>query len=191
MYDLEDFVFNVADKAIDVLRAHKIKVAAAALAIFLIPNTLNLFSPREAASTTMEDSEESIEEIQETPRLTINRYYTVQSGDWLSVLAERANCTKQEIQDLNGMDDTNIQLNADIVIPYHINPDEISEYTTQIPYTNENLEEIATAYDTDVESIYQLNPENIFEDGENYYIIGDSLNVPTFKDYQYGNQKTK
>ena len=80
----------------------------------------------------------------------------------------------------------------DIILPYHINNDEISEYTTQIPYNYEKLEDIAKAYQTDVESLRQLNPENIAKvDGNSYAFIGDTINVPTFKDYQYGTQKTK
>ena len=128
----------------------------------------------------------------EEQQLTINRYYTIESGDWLSVMAERANCTQEEIKNLNNMGNTSVIAGNDIILPYHINNDEISEYTTQIPYNYEKLEDIAKAYQTDVESLRQLNPENIAEvDEGSYAFIGDTINVPTFKDYQYGTQKTK
>ena len=107
-------------------------------------------------------------------------------------MAERANCTQEEIKNLNNMGNTSVIAGNDIILPYHINNDEISEYTTQIPYNYEKLEDIAKAYQTDVESLRQLNPENIAKvDGNSYAFIGDTINVPTFKDYQYGTQKTK
>lgn len=174
--------------------AKRVVVSALLFVVLGVTKPWENFFPETPSNPDVESSELTglVDAYAEEQQLTINRYYTIESGDWLSVMAERANCTQEEIKNLNNMGNTSVIAGNDIILPYHINNDEISEYTTQIPYNYEKLEDIAKAYQTDVESLRQLNPENIAEvDEGSYAFIGDTINVPTFKDYQYGTQKTK
>lgn len=174
--------------------AKRVVVSALLFVVLGITKPWEMFIPETPNNPDIESSELTglVDAYAEEQQLTINRYYTIESGDWLSVMAERANCTQEEIKNLNNMGNTSVIAGNSIILPYHINNDEISEYTTQIPYNYEKLEDIAKAYQTDVESLRQLNPENIAEvDEGSYAFIGDTINVPTFKDYQYGTQKTK
>ena len=43
-----------------------------------------------------------------------------------------------------------------------------------------SLEEFAQIYNTDVETLQILNPETIFIEAGNYYVISDTLVVPKF-----------
>ena len=127
----------------------------------------------------------------ENPILTIMRTYTVGAGDTLSGLAEEANCTKQEIKDLNDMDTDYLYYQDTISVPYHIPEDEIGRYTTVELYNDENLYDFAEAYETNPESLEKLNPDTIIEVNGSYAVTSDTIVVPTFAPYDYNANKAK
>ena len=127
----------------------------------------------------------------ENPILTIMRTYTVEAGDTLSGLAEEANCTKQEIKDLNDMDTDYLYYKDIISVPYHIPEDEIGRYTTVELYNDENLYDFAEAYETNTESLEKLNPDTIIEVNGSYAVTSDTIVVPTFAPYDYNTNKAK
>ncbi len=125
------------------------------------------------------------------PTITITRIYTVEAGDTLSGLAEEANCTKQEIKDLNDMDTDYLYYQDTISVPYHIPEDEIGRYTTVELYNDENLYDFAEAYETNPESLEKLNPDTIIEVNGSYAVTSDTIVVPTFAPYDYNANKAK
>lgn len=125
------------------------------------------------------------------PTLTIKRTYTVGVGDTLSGLAEDANCTRQEIKNLNNMDNDILYYKDTITVPYHIPQDEIGRYTAVELYNGENLYDFAETYETDPESLQKLNPDTIIEVNDSYAITSDTIVVPTFAPYDYSVSKAK
>ena len=125
------------------------------------------------------------------PTITITRIYTVEAGDTLSGLAEEANCTRQEIKNINEMDSDLLYYKDVIKVPYHIPEDEIGRYTTVELYNGENLYDFAETYQTDPESLQKLNPDTIIEVNDSYAIISDTIVIPTFAPYDYNANKAK
>ena len=73
-----------------------------------------------------------------------------------------------------------------IKIPYTIYESDIKYYSQSITITAEQLqktnalEEIANLYGTDIETLYNLNPEAIKKSGSTYTLENDSILVPKF-----------
>ena len=126
-----------------------------------------------------------------SPTITITRTYTVGAGDTLSELAEDANCTRQEIKNLNDMDSDILYYKDVIKIPYHIPEDEIGKYTTVELYDGENLYDFAESHETNPKSLKKLNPDTIIEVNGAYAVTSDTIITPTFASYDYSSNKTK
>lgn len=112
--------------------------------------------------------------------VVVNRMYTVTSGDSLSELAEEASCTTEEIKEMNNLKDSTIYLNENLEIPYHISEEELATYTTTSAYTGEDLTTYAANYQTDVESLINLNKDTIKETDQGYVVTADTLQTPNF-----------
>lgn len=113
---------------------------------------------------------------------TLNRIYTVKSGDSLSKLSQDSNTTINYIMKVNGLDSENIKVGQKLEIPYIVDEDELKYYTESIDVdmANTTLEEIAEKHGTDVGTLYTLNTES-FENVENQYVVlSDTILVPTF-----------
>lgn len=112
--------------------------------------------------------------------VVVNRMYTVTSGDSLSELAEEASCTTEEIKEMNNLKDSTIYLNESLEIPYHISEEDLATYTTTSAYTGEDLTTYAANYQTDVESLINLNKDTIKETDQGYVVTADTLQTPNF-----------
>jgi len=113
---------------------------------------------------------------------TLNRIYTVKSGDSLSKLSQDSNTTINYIMKVNGLDSENIKVGQKLEIPYIVDEDELKYYTESIDVdmANTTLEEIAEKHGTDVGTLYTLNPA-AFETVENQCVLlSDTVLVPTF-----------
>lgn len=126
-----------------------------------------------------------------SPTITITRTYTVGAGDTLSGLAEDANCTRQEIKNLNDMNSDVLYYKDVIEIPYHIPEDEIGKYTTVELYQGESLYDFAESHETNPESLQKLNSDTIIEVNGSYAVTSDTIVTPTFAPYDYSSNKTK
>lgn len=134
------------------------------------------------ANTINYEQESSQDSLSET--ITIIRDYTIKAGDTLSELAEDANCKMSEIKSLNDMYTDNIYYNSQIKIPYHISQDDLAEYVTISSYNGENLHEYAKNYETTIESLIKLNPNDISMNYDTYIVSKDTLITPNFKTYE-------
>lgn len=166
------------------------KTLAGVLTAFIIMGGIgatasdNNQQPTYSATTTItsEDTDYGTGNNEETSQVTedytVYRTYQVDYGDTLSELAEDANCTVSEIQRLNDITNKSvIQAGANIIIPYHIEQEDLEYATTSAYYTpGTSLEDFANQYSTTVDSIVKLNEEAI-EDGQ---VMSDSLIVPNF-----------
>ena len=116
----------------------------------------------------------------EEPRLVMTRNYTIVSGDTLSRLAYNANSSVEELKQINGYETDKIYSGRKMTIPYTILREDLEYYTESIKMNDFTVEEIARAYETDVETLYQLNRESIYYSNGTYYSLSDTLLVPVF-----------
>ena len=138
-------------------------------------------------------------------RVNMTRYYKIKAGDTLSQLAEDFEISLSTIKQANNIQNASyIQKGQIIKIPYTIYESDIKYYSQSITITAEQLqktnalEEIANLYGTDIETLYNLNPEAIKKSGSTYTLENDSILVPKFakksevileKDKQLTNQQ--
>ncbi|HJK89694.1 MAG TPA: penicillin-insensitive murein endopeptidase [Polyangiaceae bacterium LLY-WYZ-15_(1-7)] len=84
------------------------------------------------------------------------RIWTVQAGDALSVLAERFQCTVEELREWNGLDDDRILVGQELVVAA---PDTPPPGPTIALRRGETLSHLAVRNDTTVETLLELNPD--------------------------------
>ncbi|MBP5679406.1 MAG: LysM peptidoglycan-binding domain-containing protein [Bacilli bacterium] len=128
-----------------------------------------------------EPTQEVPEEIpSEDPRLVLTRNYTIEKGDTLALLAYNSNSSIEELKRINGYDSDKIYYGRKMTIPYTINREDLEYYTESVKMNDFSLKEIARAYETDLETLYQLNPIAIFYQDGQYYPISNTILVPRF-----------
>ena len=109
------------------------------------------------------------------------RIYKVAPGDSLSKLSLDSNTTIEHIKEINHLRTDDIQVNQKLKIPYYIDKDEVKYYTKSIEIdSSTSFTDIAKMYETDERTLYALNIESFFFDGEKYIVMADSILVPTF-----------
>lgn len=113
---------------------------------------------------------------------SLYKVYKVKEGDTLSKLALDANTTVEKLKNINKLYGDNITVGQKIKIPYYIAKDEIKYYTKsiEIDLNNVSFNDIAEEYGTDERTLYSLNIEVFYYDGEKYIITSNSILVPTF-----------
>ena len=76
----------------------------------------------------------------------------------------------------------NIKAGEELKIPYYIAKDEVKYYTKsiEVDLNNVSFNDIAEEYGTDERTLYSLNIEAFYYDGEKYIITSNNILVPTF-----------
>ncbi len=139
-----------------------------------------------STGNSMEDGVGSIIDEMNS-RVYMTRYYKIKGGDTLSQLAEEFEIPLSTIKQENNIQNASlIQMGQTIKIPYTIYESDVKYYSQAITITAEQLqklnalEEIASLYGTDVQTLYNLNPEAIKKTGTTYTLESDSILVPKF-----------
>lgn len=129
--------------------------------------------------------DDTVENISD--KIVLNRVHVIEFGETLSEYSEDSNTTVEEIKRINNIKDENIiESGKKIVIPYIISKDDLKYYVSSTEYdSNISLETYAALYETDVETLLQLNKEAIdkviLSTGEIAYMpISNTLQVPSF-----------
>lgn len=129
--------------------------------------------------------DDTVENISD--KIVLNRVHVIEFGETLSEYSEDSNTTVEEIKRINNIKDENIiESGKKIVIPYIISKDDLKYYVSSTEYdSNIPLETFAALYETDVETLLQLNKEAIdkitLSTGETVYApISNTLQVPSF-----------
>lgn len=129
--------------------------------------------------------DDTVENISD--KIVLNRVHVIEFGETLSEYSEDSNTTVEEIKRKNNIKDENIiESGKKIVIPYIISKDDLKYYVSSTEYdSNIPLETYAALYETDVETLLQLNKEAIdkviLSTGEIAYMpISNTLQVPSF-----------
>lgn len=129
--------------------------------------------------------DDTVENISD--KIVLNRVHVIEFGETLSEYSEDSNTTVEEIKRINNIKDEDIiESGKKIVIPYIISKDDLKYYVSSKEYdSNIPLETYAALYETDVETLLQLNKEAIdkviLSTGEIAYMpISNTLQVPSF-----------
>lgn len=127
----------------------------------------------------------------EDDTIVLNRIHVVEYGETVSEYSKESNSTIEYIAKVNDLevnydDSVNIQAGQKITIPYVIDKEDLSYYTSSknLP-DGMTLSTFASMNNTDIDTLLRLNPEAIEvnnKDPENttYYVLSDSLTVPDF-----------
>lgn len=114
--------------------------------------------------------------------ITIYRVHKAVPGDTLSQFSANAGVSMEEIKRINAMKDDNVLLGKSYIIPYIIEAEDLHIYTSLAPYdANTSLEAYAREYETDPDTLWKINPDEItLEVNSGYQVFSDTLLVPNF-----------
>ena len=197
VYQLEKFRYITEDNIPKfIIRNRKslcgIVVAGVLITSAVTKNNDSVITPPEEQPTTpvtdtsTSEPDTQVEQIT-SDKIVLNRVHVIEFGETLSEYSEDSNTTVEEIKRINNIKDENIiESGKKIVIPYIISKDDLKYYVSSTEYdSNIPLETYAALYETDVETLLQLNKEAIdkiiLSTGEIAYMpISNTLQVPSF-----------
>ena len=197
VYQLEKFRYITEDNVPKfIIRNRKslcgIIVAGVLITSAVTKNNDSVITPPEEQPTTpvtdtsTSEPDTQVEQIT-SDKIVLNRVHVIEFGETLSEYSEDSNTTVEEIKRINNIKDENIiESGKKIVIPYIISKDDLKYYVSSTEYdSNISLETYAALYETDVETLLQLNKEAIdkvvLSTGQTAYMpISNTLQVPSF-----------
>ncbi len=197
VYQLEKFRYITEDNIPKfIIRNRKslcgIIVAGVLITSAVTKNNDSVITPPEEQPTTpvtdtsTSEPDTQVEQIT-SDKIVLNRVHVIEFGETLSEYSEDSNTTVEEIKRINNIKDENIiESGKKIVIPYIISKDDLKYYVSSTEYdSNIPLETYAALYETDVETLLQLNKEAIdkvvLSTGQTAYMpISNTLQVPSF-----------
>lgn len=119
--------------------------------------------------------------------VVLNRVHIIEDGDTLTKYSNESNTSIEQIMIVNGLENSDKIMSGDrIIIPYTVSNEDLKYYVSSKEYSSEiPLETFAALYETDVETLLQLNKEAIdkitLSTGEIAYMpISNTLQVPSF-----------
>ncbi len=197
VYQLEKFRYITEDNIPKFIIRNRKSLCGIIVAGVLITSAVTkdndsvITPPEEQPTTPVTDSSTSepdtqVEEIT-SDKIVLNRVHVIEFGETLSEYSKDSNTTVEEIKRINNIENEDkIQSGDRIVIPYIISEDDIKYYVSSKEYdSNISLETFAALYETDVETLLQLNKEAIdkvvLSTGQTAYMpISNTLQVPSF-----------
>lgn len=197
VYQLEKFRYITEDNIPKFIIRNRKSLCGIIVAGVLITSAVTkdndsvITPPEEQPTTPVTDTSTSepdtqVEQIT-SDKIVLNRVHVIEFGETLSEYSEDSNTTVEEIKRINNIKDENIiESGKKIVIPYIISKDDLKYYVSSTEYdSNIPLETYAALYETDVETLLQLNKEAIdkviLSTGEIAYMpISNTLQVPSF-----------
>lgn len=158
----------------------KIKRTIIKLFIISLVNVLVVVYGSDLIKNAFEKPKKNLDDSKINDDISVNKLikmYTLKESDTLENLAYEANCTVEEIINLND----NIEAGNTIKIPYNVAEEDLEYYTETVDFDGNKLEEVAKEYNTDIETLGKLNSESIINlKIPATVIIGDTLKVPNF-----------
>ena len=119
--------------------------------------------------------------------VVLNRVHIIEDGDTLTKYSNESNTSIEQIMSVNGLENSDKIMSGDrIIIPYTVSNEDLKYYVSSKEYSREiPLETFAALYETDVETLLQLNKEAIdkvvLSTGQTAYMpISNTLQVPSF-----------
>ena len=197
VYQLEKFRYITEDNIPKFIIRNRKSLCGIIVAGVLITSAVTkdndsvITPPEEQPTTPVTDTSTSepdtqVEQIT-SDKIVLNRVHVIEFGETLSEYSKDSNTTVEEIKRINNIENEDkIQSGDRIVIPYIISEDDLKYYVSSKEYdSNISLETFAALYETDVETLLQLNKEAIdkvvLSTGQTAYMpISNTLQVPSF-----------
>ena len=197
VYQLEKFRYITEDNIPKFIIRNRKSLCGIIVAGVLITSAVTkdndsvITPPEEQPTTPVTDTSTSepdtqVEQIT-SDKIVLNRVHVIEFGETLYEYSKDSNTTVEEIKRINNIENEDkIQSGDRIVIPYIISEDDLKYYVSSKEYdSNISLETFAALYETDVETLLQLNKEAIdkvvLSTGQTAYMpISNTLQVPSF-----------
>jgi LysM repeat protein len=114
--------------------------------------------------------------------ITLTRNYTVEFGDTLSGIATTTGIDMDDIQSDNNILNPNmIDMGQRLVLNYSVDPEDLDLYTQTILVNGQDIGEIVYDYETNIQTLIELNPGVIVSNNDGTYTITSStITVPNF-----------
>ncbi len=127
-------------------------------------------------------SPETIQTVDEQTeeKIVLTRYYVIKDGDNLSTLAYDAGISIESLQKMNGIEGNIIYSGDKIRIPYNVSESDLGYYAEMIDVEGRSLEEIAALYETDIQTLKELNGNAIGKVDGYDSILTNQIFVPNF-----------
>lgn len=196
VYQLEKFRYITEDNVPKFIIRNRKSLCGIVVAGVLITSAVGkandkIEPPVEPTPSTVTDSISN--DDTQSPTTTIpdevvlNRVHIIEDGDTLTKYSNESNTSIEQIMSVNGLENSDKIMSGDrIIIPYTVSNEDLKYYVSSKEYSSEiPLETFAALYETDVETLLQLNKEAIdkitLSTGETVYApISNTLQVPTF-----------
>lgn len=196
VYQLEKFRYITEDNVPKFIIRNRKSLCGIVVAGVLITSAVGkandkIEPPVEPTPSTVTDSISN--DDTQSPTTTIpdevvlNRVHIIEDGDTLTKYSNESNTSIEQIMSVNGLENSDKIMSGDrIIIPYTVSNEDLKYYVSSKEYSSEiPLETFAALYETDVETLLQLNKEAIdkitLSTGETVYApISNTLQVPSF-----------
>lgn len=194
VYQLEKFRYITEDNIPKFIIRNRKSLCGIVVAGVLITSAVGkandkIEPPVEKAPSTVTDSISNDDTQSPTipDEVVLNRVHIIEDGDTLTKYSNESNTSIEQIMSVNGLENSDKIMSGDrIIIPYTVSNEDLKYYVSSKEYSSEiPLETFAALYETDVETLLQLNKEAIdkitLSTGETVYApISNTLQVPTF-----------
>ena len=194
VYQLEKFRYITEDNIPKFIIRNRKSLCGIVVAGVLITSAVGkandkIEPPVEKAPSTVTDSTSNDDTQSPTipDEVVLNRVHIIEDGDTLTKYSNESNTSIEQIMSVNGLENSDKIMSGDrIIIPYTVSNEDLKYYVSSKEYSSEiPLETFAALYETDVETLLQLNKEAIdkitLSTGETVYApISNTLQVPTF-----------
>ena len=194
VYQLEKFRYITEDNVPKFIIRNRKSLCGIVVAGVLITSAVGkandkIEPPVEKAPSTVTDSISNDDTQSPTipDEVVLNRVHIIEDGDTLTKYSNESNTSIEQIMSVNGLENSDKIMSGDrIIIPYTVSNEDLKYYVSSKEYSSEiPLETFAALYETDVETLLQLNKEAIdkitLSTGETVYApISNTLQVPTF-----------
>ena len=136
--------------------------------------------PIDGKATTSQSENTERPELMIGTETLLMRKHLVDSYDTFYSLALDAGITTEELIEFNNYPDANLLYGTIVSIPYEIVEKDLKYYTENAIVDDKTIKELASEYETDVETLIRLNKEAIEEENGIYNILSENIIVPKF-----------
>lgn len=194
VYQLEKFRYITEDNIPKFIIRNRKSLCGIVVAGVLITSAVGkandkIEPPVEPTPSTVTDSISNDDTQSPTipDEVVLNRVHIIEDGDTLTKYSNESNTSIEQIMSVNGLENSDKIMSGDrIIIPYTVSNEDLKYYVSSKEYSSEiPLETFAALYETDVETLLQLNKEAIdkvvLSTGQTAYMpISNTLQVPSF-----------
>ena len=182
LYQLSKLSYINKDNVVKYVLRNR-RLAAAIIAGFIItsniPSQSNNVDYTDAVYTVAGQVVDNQEDENDAD-FTLIRNYTVKTGDSLSSLSNMSLTRIDDIKRINNLDSDMLYVGDVIKVPYIVSKNDLQYYVQTVDTNGMSIKDLAYIYETDEETLYNLNKEAIRLVDDEKIIMSDTVLVPNF-----------